>query len=298
MNKHPNLFLIGAPKSGTTSLAAELAQHPCIFLPKIKEPRFYDARVFYDFEEDRKKFTFEKYIDLYFHAPETSRWLLDGSVFIFYSIDAIKEILRRSPKAKFLLVLRDPVSASKSMHAQRLKTVYENLREVDDDFYNCFEKLEERNKGLGFPQKCRNRILFRYDVLYKYECVLPAVKTLLNDQLLILRYEDYLACPDKTHKRIFEFLGLDPGFRVERQKLNASVVVRKTKLSIAIYNIASWLRSYRENLQPLYSLILPVAERLLEKRNAKEASDPEGDARVREVFSDTYRFLEDLKTDR
>ncbi len=34
----PNLFIVGAVKSGTTSLYAYLRQHPDIFFPEMKEP--------------------------------------------------------------------------------------------------------------------------------------------------------------------------------------------------------------------------------------------------------------------
>ena len=37
--KSPNLYIIGAPKSGTTSLYQYLNQHPNISIP-IKEPRY------------------------------------------------------------------------------------------------------------------------------------------------------------------------------------------------------------------------------------------------------------------
>ena len=37
----PNLFIIGAQKSATTSLAAALSKHPDIFIGEIKEPNFF-----------------------------------------------------------------------------------------------------------------------------------------------------------------------------------------------------------------------------------------------------------------
>ena len=37
----PNFFIVGAPKSGTTSLFHYLEQHPEIFIPSIKEPRYF-----------------------------------------------------------------------------------------------------------------------------------------------------------------------------------------------------------------------------------------------------------------
>jgi hypothetical protein len=37
----PDFLIIGAGKSGTTSLDKYLKQHPEIFIPKVKEPNFY-----------------------------------------------------------------------------------------------------------------------------------------------------------------------------------------------------------------------------------------------------------------
>ena len=37
----PNFLIIGAPKSGTTSLAQYLAQHPEVYISPKKEPYFF-----------------------------------------------------------------------------------------------------------------------------------------------------------------------------------------------------------------------------------------------------------------
>ena len=39
----PNLFIIGAPKCGTTALASWLSIHPEIFAPATKEPHHFSA---------------------------------------------------------------------------------------------------------------------------------------------------------------------------------------------------------------------------------------------------------------
>jgi len=36
----PKIFIVGAQKSGTTSLSTLLSQHPCILSPQLKEPFF------------------------------------------------------------------------------------------------------------------------------------------------------------------------------------------------------------------------------------------------------------------
>jgi len=45
MNKLPNLFIVGAKKAATTFLAQNLARHPDIFAPPIKEPQFFSTNI-------------------------------------------------------------------------------------------------------------------------------------------------------------------------------------------------------------------------------------------------------------
>ena len=37
----PNLFIVGAPKCGTTAWVEYLRTHPDIFFPEIKEPHYF-----------------------------------------------------------------------------------------------------------------------------------------------------------------------------------------------------------------------------------------------------------------
>ena len=39
--KLPDFLIVGAAKSGTTSIFNYLIQHPQIFMPALKEPRFF-----------------------------------------------------------------------------------------------------------------------------------------------------------------------------------------------------------------------------------------------------------------
>ena len=43
--KLPNFLVVGAAKAGTTSLYHYLKEHPEIFLPEIKEPKFITSQI-------------------------------------------------------------------------------------------------------------------------------------------------------------------------------------------------------------------------------------------------------------
>ena len=44
MEKWPNLFIVGAPKAGTSSLYVYLANIPGIFMSKAKEPNYFSKK--------------------------------------------------------------------------------------------------------------------------------------------------------------------------------------------------------------------------------------------------------------
>ena len=48
MPQIPNLFIIGAPKTGSTALAEILNLHPEIYLDPRKEPRYFDQHIIFD----------------------------------------------------------------------------------------------------------------------------------------------------------------------------------------------------------------------------------------------------------
>ena len=67
-DKIPNLFVIGAPKCGTTSILKYLDQHPEIFVSDIKEPHYFNKdsghRYYFEEEEYLRLFTLSNRIHI------------------------------------------------------------------------------------------------------------------------------------------------------------------------------------------------------------------------------------------
>ena len=75
MTRTPDLFIVGAPKSGTTSLYEYLKGHPDVFMSVVKEPCYFsrdlaldDSGNFLVYERDEKL-----YYDLFAEAGNAKR---------------------------------------------------------------------------------------------------------------------------------------------------------------------------------------------------------------------------------
>jgi hypothetical protein len=295
MSNIPNLFIIGAPKSGTTALANNISKHPGIFMSKHKEPRYYDAHTFFDYEEDYPIKILDEYLDL-FNSEEAkgNKYRLDASVFNMYSKKSIDGILDTSPEAKFIVILRDPVTASVSMHKQRLKYPGGGMRELSEDFLECWNMLDDRKKGMALPKECRNKFLFRYDLLYSYEKYLPyligAVKT---ENLFIGFYEEYKSNPDLFFKLIFKFLDVEP-LKLENKIHNESYIVKKSSILAFLNSISKFTYSIREKIG-LTGGRLSFIKNFIYSFYKIQNNNKYDLSKVKISFKKTYDYLEKLK---
>jgi hypothetical protein len=109
-NIKPNLFIIGAPKAGTTFLFEKLKNSNDFFFPKLKELNYFS---FNDLNEksyynDYKVNTLDKYLSFYKNT-ESAKYIIDGSVSYFTSENALKDIAGFNPESKIIIILRNPI---------------------------------------------------------------------------------------------------------------------------------------------------------------------------------------------
>ena len=108
MKIKPNFFIIGAPRSGTTSLYEYLKQVPEIYLSPIKEP-YYFCRILVTDDHFLKPLRDEtKYFQL-FDNVKNEKIVGEGTTHYLADPEAARLIHEISPSAKILISLRDPV---------------------------------------------------------------------------------------------------------------------------------------------------------------------------------------------
>lgn len=97
----PNFIIIGAMKSGTSTLHSNLQLHPEIGMSKSKEPSYFNKRIFkYDLNWYRDQFTNEKKINGESSPNYSKKQLYPGTA---------ERIYETLPNVKLIYLMRDPI---------------------------------------------------------------------------------------------------------------------------------------------------------------------------------------------
>lgn len=116
-----NLFLIGARKAGTTSLATALSMHPEISLAKGKEPFYFcdtGLSSLKSYKEYRAKFDWSKKLRCDASTSYSLRHLNGSKV--------VERIYGYNPEAKILYIVRDPFERIVSHYVMAYNRRYTN----------------------------------------------------------------------------------------------------------------------------------------------------------------------------
>lgn len=207
----PNFFIIGAPKCGTTSLAAWLADHPNIYMSPTKEPHFFNT--------DHKRFinSLSSYERLFEGVTERHRAVGEASVWYLYSADAVANILAYNPDARFIVLLRNPIEMAPSLHEELVFTGREDVA----DFASAWTLQEVRRHGAHLPRMVWEPKYLQYGDL----CSLGAqVERLFGrvprERVKIILLEDVTRDPGGVYRSVLRFLGVDDDQRQDFTALN------------------------------------------------------------------------------
>jgi len=195
-----NLFIVGFPKSGTTSLANYLGLDKRISLSDPKEPHFYLANS----NQLQLAKTFEDY-SKFFKKNKSTKYFLDASTNYIFSTEALKLIKKSTINPKIIIMLRNPVDMILSMHQQFLQS----LDEDQENFMDAWNLQDRRRKGFDIPKHCRYSHLLQYENAGKIsKHVERAVKIFGKKNIFFVQFDVFISKPNETLKNIYEFIDL------------------------------------------------------------------------------------------
>ncbi len=198
----PDFFLIGAPRCGTTAMSTYLKHHPRVCFSSPKEPHYFSL-----LRKLMPNMTVRSYLDhCYVHFdPERHKILGEGSVSYLYDSEAINEILQFNPKAKFIVMVRNPVDLVYSYHNRLLAL----LDEDEEDFVQAWRLQEIRAEGESIPSACRNPFLLQYGEIGQTGKYLQKLyQQVPKEQCLVLVFDDFIDNPLESYRKLLDFIGV------------------------------------------------------------------------------------------
>lgn len=194
---YPYFMIIGAVRSGTTSLARYLEHNPKICISN--EPNFWN--VYQKFSKG-----YEWYKEEYFpHCTWPTKFIGDKTSSYIYHPQTSARVRRVLPKAKFIALLRNPV--------ERLHSHWYNERCRYNTKLDFEEYLQENDKVVDFGY---------YDKQLKHWFDLFP-----REQFLILKSEDFFKNPRATLNSTQDFIGV-PRYPFTNKSLSIKYFVHCT----------------------------------------------------------------------
>lgn len=230
--RRPDLFIVGAPRCGTTSLWSYLKEHPDIFMSAEKELYFFDS----DLRPNGWKApSLEQYL-LNFAAAGNRKVVGEATPSYLRSGRAPGEIKAFNPEARIVIMLRNPVDVMHSLHSSALYS-----REPIADFEAAVAADASRTGAAcigyrdfaDFPRQVQSYIdLFG------------------RDHVHTIIFDDLKENPGRVYQNTLRFLRVGLGFAPEFTIVNANANVRYLGLQRNVARPPGVLRNIARALLP------------------------------------------------
>jgi hypothetical protein len=206
----PDLFIIGAPKSGTTSLYEWLRHHPDIFMTPVKEPCYYSRDLALDKSGNFLRYgvDHDRYVALFADTGDAQR-VGEASTRYLYSKDAAALIAQDQPASYIVAILRNPIDMIASLHAHKFAGGTEDIA----DFQQALEAEEDRHAGRRLPPDS-NPLLATYRDRARFgEQISRWLDSFGRERVHVILFEEMVREPAEHFQRLLDFLQVDPVYR-------------------------------------------------------------------------------------
>ncbi len=208
----PNLFIVGAPKCGTTFLYHYLKKHPDIYFPEFKEPHFFGSDLI------RKNGAYDLSLNQYYDLFKSDKKIIgEASTFYIFSKNAAKEIYNFNPEAKIIIMLRDLVDLACSLHSQ---FVFSG-DEVIEDFKKALDLEKDRLNGMDIPNQTTvvNKLFYTNNILGLPQNINSFINYFKKENIKFIFLSDIQTNPQKVYFETLDFLKIDSNVKVSEFKV-------------------------------------------------------------------------------
>ena len=225
-----DVFILGYTKCATTSLYNQLMQHEGVSKTRRKEPHFHFSKIMGDrfagpADNDTVSQMFitnpKQYLSLY----EPGKLAIDGSAMSIEDPRILEAMNTQFPKAKYIIVLRDPLERAFSAYSHLIRDARETL-----SFSEAIDHELSGARSTYMP-------IWHNIKSSRYVEAVQHARDLLGDRLKVVAYQDYASNNQQTMDEVARFIDLQPinwkrdyanRSGIPRSKLFQKVLMRKS----------------------------------------------------------------------
>lgn len=223
-----NTIIIGAGRSGTTSVYAYLSQHPEVDFSITKELHYFSINDLYQRGEN------------YFHSlfeQRNKKVVATADTYLLMDTIAPERIKAYNPNMKIIILLREPIARAYSNFNYSVNFGHEKK---GMQFLNTIALEPERLKSADIVDK--NNLCHFYGSLY-YKHIQYWNQFFPTNQLLILRLEDLKDNPELFYRNICSNLNIEyTPFQQQDTSFNAASGAKSKWLQQLLLNRNNPLR--------------------------------------------------------
>jgi len=239
----PHFIIIGAMKSGTTSLFSAITKHPQIIRSHTKEIHFFNKH----FEKGKRWYRA--------HFPLAGRVRSDyrtGEATPQYMLNPFvpERIHQLIPRVKLIAILRNPTERAISHYFHEVRKKREHL-----PIMRALQEEENRLKRILHENDFTNPLYFHAS--YKKRGIYQEqlgrfLQYFPRQQLFVLSSEEFFSEPRESMRQVFTFLEVDQNFEVHDMKPR-NVGSNRTEVDPQVYE---YLNDYFSSQnRELYTLL-------------------------------------------
>jgi len=220
----PDFIIIGAQKSGTTTLYNNLIRHPQVVQALRKEIHFFDIHYKKGitwYQAHFPSFLYKIYLKQIYRKK-----IIAGEATPYYIFHPLspERIFKTVPRVKLIVLLRNPVDRAYSHYQLSVRLGHENLS-FEDAIQHEMERLNSEGEKI---YNNRNYYSFNHQHFSYLSrgCYMEQLRKWYHyfsrEQILILKSEDFYLDPSSVFKQVYYFLNLPDMKLKDHKKYNIS----------------------------------------------------------------------------
>ncbi len=199
----PNFFIVGAAKSGTSSLWQYLKANKEVFMPAdefFKEPAFFSPL------KKNASMTREEYLNIFKEATISHKLIGEASTAYLTDPASAKSIYDFNPEAKIIIILRNPAERAYSLYCWMIQDGYEYAGTFEKALALENYRINKKIPNFFEPEYYYNYLYLRSGMYYEQ---VKRYIDIFRSNVLVIKFDLFKNNLNATYDQICSFLNIN-----------------------------------------------------------------------------------------